>query len=740
MWLFIVASSYVVRIYADGQDALVKAQDLVAMGLDDIVLIVEGKKSSFIDVVVSKAQLSILEKNGYTYIIRESSANLDGLVDFGPYYTYSEAYSAISSIHDAYPSLVSEPFSIGTSWENRDIWAIRVGADSSLHKPVFWLNNAIHAREPGGVSVGIGFVDFLTKMYGRSPEITYLLDNRTFYYIPVTNPDGYTYNEVSDGYWRKNKRDNNNDGQFSEDDDGVDLNRNFGYMWGADDQGSSPDPTSPIYRGPAPFSEPETQAYREFFNAVQPTIALDMHTYSNLILWPWGYTSDPTPQDTIYRFLAWRMFRHNAYVSYQSYHLYPTNGTTDDWIHGATDEHPLALGWTFEVGEEFWQPDTNIILEQIGENIFPLLDLLKASGPYIEIDDLDYTFSGDTVFISISGKNIGFGFNLNSLTATISVPSTFGTVIDGTEDLGDVAAAPDGYFSATNAFAILVKSFFPYKNLPIEITFSTPDGFSQNIPLFVAEKLDTLFYDDFDTDLSQWTVSGSNVWGIYNGNLTESPYGDYSNNLNTSIRLADPLDVSDYSMVKLIIVHKWNIEGSSYNSLDEVCNSSWFAADCDWASIEVNTSYLENLWPVLQRYWATQSSYITQEFDLTQFKDTALNIRFKFNSNSSQVYDGWNIDKVLIVGAKPYYFIGNYEPVESQFGHVVITGKDGLYNISVPYNSPVDVKVFNAGGRLILSDRIEGQGTLDMRRFSEGVYIIKASTNRETVTKKILVR
>jgi len=377
------------------------------------------------------------------------------------------------------------------------------------------------------------------------------------------------------------------------------------------------------------------------------------------------------------------------------------------------------------------QPDTNIILEQIGENIFPLLDLLKASGPYIEIDDLDYTFSGDTVFISISGKNIGFGFNLNSLTATITVPDTFGTVIDGTEDLGDVSAVPEGYFSATDAFAIVVRDYLPYKNFPVEINFSTPDGFSQNIPLFVAEKLDTIFYDDFDTDLSQWTSVGS-TWGISNGNLTESPNGDYPNQLDTYIKLASPLDVSGYGMVKLIVVHKWDIEGDSYQSL----NSSIY----DWASIDVNASYLEHLWPVLQRYWATQSSYITQEFDLTMFRDTALNIRFKFHSDYSVAGDGWNIDKVLIVGAKPYLTVGAYEPVESQFGHLVITGKDGLYNISVPYNSPVDVKVFNAGGRLILSDRIEGQGTLDMRRFSEGVYIIKASTSRETVTKKILVR
>ena len=734
MWLFLVASSYVVRIHAGSPDEVRSiVESLVSDGLNDIAHVDYGK-GLYVDVVVSDYEMSYLKERGFSYKVVEESPDLSVKINFGPYYTYSEAYSALSNIYSSFPSLVSAPFSIGTTWEGRDIWAVRVGADSSLHKPVFWLNNAIHAREPGGVSVGIGFVDFLTKMYGRSPEITYLLDNRTFYYIPVANPDGYTYNEVSDGYWRKNKRDNNNDGQFTEADDGVDLNRNFGYMWGYDDNGSSPDPTSPVYRGPAPFSEPESQAYRDFFNSVQPAVAIDMHTYSNLILWPWGYTSTPTAEDTIYRFFAWRMFRHNAYQSYQSYYLYPTNGTTDDWIHGATDEHPLALGWTFEVGEAFWQPDTGIIVEQIGENIMPLLDLLKASGPYIEIDNFDYTFSGDTVYISISGKNVGFGFNLNSLTATITVPDTFGVVVDGTENIGDVSSVPDGYFSAPNAFAVVVRDYLPYKNFPVEITFTTPDGFSQNIPLFVAEKLDTLFYDDFDTDLSQWTVVGDNVWGISNGNLTESPSGDYSNNLDTYIKLASPLNVSDYGMVKLVIVHRWDIEGNSYQDL----GSSIY----DWASIDVNASYLENLWPVLQRYWASQGTYITQEFDLTQFRDTALNIRLKFYSDYSVTADGWNIDKVLIVGARPYLTVdeSEYDPSSSMFGHLVIEGRDGLYNIRVPYNSPIDVHVFNAGGRLVLRKKLESGGSIDLRNFSPGLYIIHARTTRETLSKKIIIR
>jgi murein tripeptide amidase MpaA len=92
---------------------------------------------------------------------------------------------------------------------------------------------------------------YLLENYGTDPEATYLVDNREMYFVPCFNPDGYEYNRQTDpnggGMWRKNRR--NNGGSY-----GVDLNRNFGYMWGYDDLGSSPIPSSETYRGPSAFS------------------------------------------------------------------------------------------------------------------------------------------------------------------------------------------------------------------------------------------------------------------------------------------------------------------------------------------------------------------------------------------------------------------------------------------------------------------------------------------------------
>src|SRR5690606_9786063 len=120
------------------------------------------------------------------------------------------------------------------------------------------------------------------------PEVRYLVDNTEMYFIPCINPDGYIYNETTDpfggGLWRKNRW-KGDDGMVY----GVDLNRNYGYEWGADNSGSSPQPNGQTFRGTGPFSEPETQAVKFFCDSHQFRIALNYHTYGNLLIHPWGY-------------------------------------------------------------------------------------------------------------------------------------------------------------------------------------------------------------------------------------------------------------------------------------------------------------------------------------------------------------------------------------------------------------------------------------------------------------------
>src|SRR5690606_27290450 len=134
-----------------------------------------------------------------------------------------------------------------------------------------------HAREPGSMMAVLYFMYYLAEQYETNPEVRDLVDERRLFFVPVVNPDGYVVNETTDpdggGMWRKNLRDNG-DGSF-----GVDVNRNYGYEWGYDDVGSSPLPGSETYRGPAPFSEPEIVALRDFLEGGRRvSMAFNYHT------------------------------------------------------------------------------------------------------------------------------------------------------------------------------------------------------------------------------------------------------------------------------------------------------------------------------------------------------------------------------------------------------------------------------------------------------------------------------
>src|SRR5262249_50784038 len=174
-----------------------------------------------------------------------------GLGSMGGFWTTAEVKDFLDSLVTDDPlNLVADKLdTIGVSLEGRPIWGLTLGKqDGGLpSRPTAYYQSLIHAREPQGMQSLLYFAQWLLSRYGTDPEATFLLDHRRIYLCPIANPDGYAVNENtfnttgSFGMWRKNTRDNNNNGVFDSG-DGVDLNRNFGYQWGLDDIGSSPTP------------------------------------------------------------------------------------------------------------------------------------------------------------------------------------------------------------------------------------------------------------------------------------------------------------------------------------------------------------------------------------------------------------------------------------------------------------------------------------------------------------------
>jgi carboxypeptidase T len=211
-----------------------------------------------------------------------------GYGSMGGFFTMTEVYARLDSMFALYPNIITQKFSIGTTVQGRPIYVAKISDNPNVNEsePQVFYNSLIHAREPQAMMTVMYYMYYLLENYGTDPEVTYLVNNREIYFQPIVNPDGYEYNRTTDpnggGMFRKNRK-LNSDGSY-----GIDLNRNFGYMWGYNNSGSSNIPSDETYRGTSAFSEPETQAYRDFVNSKNFKTTLNYHTYSNLLLYPWG--------------------------------------------------------------------------------------------------------------------------------------------------------------------------------------------------------------------------------------------------------------------------------------------------------------------------------------------------------------------------------------------------------------------------------------------------------------------
>ena len=254
----------------------------------------------------------------------------------GEYHSYYEIEQELTAMEVSYPYL-AKVFDIGDSLENRNIYALKISDNVQIDEDeaeVIFLG-CHHAREWISVEVPFLLGKYLVENYETSPEIKNMVDRSEIWIIPLVNPDGLEYSIHFYRYWRKNRR-LNEDGTY-----GVDSNRNYGYKWGLDNNGSSPNTSSEEYRGPAPFSEPETQAIRDLFAQKEFKSLISYHSFSRLIMYPWGYTNQPSEKEALLSTMAGEMASLIQSVNGSIYEygpagssLYLTNGDTTDWAFG----------------------------------------------------------------------------------------------------------------------------------------------------------------------------------------------------------------------------------------------------------------------------------------------------------------------------------------------------------------------------------------------------------------------
>ena len=314
------------------------------------------------------------------------------------YHNWPELVDEIQQAAVDYPSIVSL-FSIGKSALGLDIWMAKVSdnvADDEA-EPEVLVDALHHAREHLTTEQALALLGWLTRDYGTDETVTRLVDTSEVFIIFALNPDGMRHDLTGTPYraWRKNlQRDSAGTAMY------TDLNRNYGYRWGCC-RGSSGNRSAITYRGPAPFSAPETRAMRDFVNGrvvngvQQIRTHVTLHTNGELILWPYGYTKTNVPPDmstldhAALAALGRTMAALNGYVAKQSSDLYVTDGDQIDWMYG---RHRI-FSYTYELfptekatvwGDHY--PDGSFIAAQTERNRDALLHLIdRAACPYADL-------------------------------------------------------------------------------------------------------------------------------------------------------------------------------------------------------------------------------------------------------------------------------------------------------------------------------------------------------------------
>jgi carboxypeptidase T len=304
------------------------------------------------------------------------------------YHNYAEMTAEIDQRIAAYPSIMSKRV-IGKSYQGRDIVAIKISDNVATDEPepeVLFTHHQ-HAREHLTVEMALYLIRELGAGYGSDSRVTGMVNNREIWIVPDLNPDGGEYDIASGSYrsWRKNRQPNSGSSNV-----GTDLNRNWNYKWGCCG-GSSGSTSSETYRGAAAESAPEVKVVADFVRSrvvggkQQIRTGIDFHTYSELVLWPFGYTYSDTATGmtaddaAAFKAVGRKMAASNGYTPEQSSDLYITDGSIDDYLWGTQK----IFSYTFEMypssgGGGFYPPD-EVIERETARNRDAVLQLLENS-------------------------------------------------------------------------------------------------------------------------------------------------------------------------------------------------------------------------------------------------------------------------------------------------------------------------------------------------------------------------
>jgi hypothetical protein len=561
------------------------------------------------------------------------------------FYNPDELARELTRMRARFPGLAGAPFPIGRSVEGQEILAIRLSArseaDSSVPEVLFTALQ--HAREPIGMMSVIHTAWELLDGYGSDPQATYLLDHRALYLVPLVNPDGYLYNlrrfPQGGGLSRKNMRIGG----------GVDLNRNYGprEFWEDGSAGSSDRPGEITYRGPEPFSEPETRAIRDFCLTHSFRVALNFHSFSNLLIYPFDWVRRIPADSTLYRVASRELTLDNGYAPGPGLIGvgYPSRGIADEWMYAYGRPGDRIMSWAPELGSEadgFW-PRIGRIMPLVQENDAMSLGAIWLAGSQPRIVSVDRIDTAGAAALRVVVQNVGrdamdagatVAIQRDSSAAPLALPP-----LAPLESRVLLLPVPRAGSVARPELRIVIL----YHGVPL-VRIVRP----------IVRPVRTLFSEDFDVGLDRWRTTGWEVERIEGrGNvLTDSPEGDYHEaELPSAVTLREPVSLRGASAADLRFDARWVVEAKEHDAriqVRRVGDTVWSTLDVDYLQVPYDSASTDR-----SHFRGDSHEWHTYSASLDRFLGQDIVIRFVIVTPRTPfraTFDGVMIDD-LSVGA-----------------------------------------------------------------------------------------
>lgn len=688
-------------------DALSRADihRLNELGMD-IVTVVDGRAR----IAAVPAEIDLLWANGFrpaTVLprMRDAVWSLDE-PGRGEYHSYSELTADLAAWASTYSS-ITELVSIGLSVQGRELWALKITDNPTVEEfepEIQWIGGH-HGNETIGVEVCYYMIDHILANYGTDPQITWLVDERETWIIPLLNPDGHVAGSRYNGH-------------------GEDLNRNY----------TCPDGCN---TGTA-FSEPETQALRDFNVGMNPVTSLTFHSGAIYVNYLWDYSYTPTPDEPMIITLS------NGYASYSGYPVtngadwYVAHGTCQDWCYDTRGE----IDTTIEVSNSY-EPPASSIDGIVDDNIPAMLYQARMSGRGIRGLVTDGG-TGDPLYATISIPEIGKDvytdpeagdyhrmvesgtytvtctaegyptqtvYNVTASLDTFVVvnfelePPPRGTIAGYVTDdqANPLAAAVEltdmgGYSTATDPGT----GYYELTHIPVGLhdvrasmagygTVDRADVLVQELATTSEnfELQSPMFFDDLEDGASEWAGDWSLTTGKSSSpthSLTDSPGGDYGNYASTTTTLANPIDLTGHGVASL--------------SFDLWCDTE---TGYDYLYVEASDDGGSS-WSQVASYDGPQTYWSTEVIDLSAYAGiSAFKVRFTLESDSYITRDGAYVDNVSVFG----------DPALTGVEEGPVAGGPSVVNCPNPFNPRTSVRyavpatglvglrIYDVAGRLV---------------------------------------